>query len=116
MSAQTSEAIDIFESNTTYEELLLGLGENLANDLCFEEDLTREQKIASGSSWWSENGPIIKNTVCKVACDKESSSAIIKDVIQIVFALVGAKYGMAVASYASALAARRLIDGWCKEE
>lgn len=112
----SSEALTIFLSNLTQDELMLGLGENLPDELGFDETVTPEQKISAGLNWWSANAPDIKKTVCSVACNNEANSAVVKDIVQIAFTLLGAKYGMAIATYAAVIAARQVINGWCKEE
>lgn len=112
MSDPAQLAAELFSSKISEAELFQGLGENSSSILGFE-DASPEQKRSAGVQWWASHAQDVKKIVCKVATDKEGSSAFIKDVIQIAFAALGAKFGMAVAAYALAIALRKVTAGWC---
>ncbi|MFM0139201.1 hypothetical protein [Caballeronia grimmiae] len=105
-------AVELLESRASDDELVAGLGEHSVDSFGFEDASFEEKKLA-GLSWWAEHSEEIKSVVCKFACEKDASSALAKDLVAMVFALLGAKFGLAVAAYAAAIAVRRVTAGWC---
>lgn len=112
MDDPTDVAFQLAMSDVSEESLFVELGENNLESFGFGE-ATLEQKKSDGLAWWSQHADKIKTVACRAACDNDLSSAIIKDIIQLVFGLIGEKYGMGVATYAATIAVRRVVSGWC---
>jgi hypothetical protein len=113
MSEPASLVFELVNSSRSEDDLFADLGENSSDALGFE-DASYEEKKQAGLSWWAQHAGEIKGLVCKVANENEASSALIKDIVQVVFGLLGAKFGIGVATYAATIAARRVIAGWCE--
>ncbi|MGO8063617.1 hypothetical protein ACC716_36250 [Rhizobium johnstonii] len=113
MENAVAQALDLFHSGASEDQLLADLGTNAADDLGFEE-VPFEERKRSGLDWWNEHAGEIKKLVCRVAGENEASSAVVKDIVQAVFTMLGARFGVGIVTYAATIAARRVIAGWCE--
>ena len=71
---------------------------------------TVNEIVAAGKEWWERNEPVIKSTVCNREATKIASSTL----IDLVFQVLSIKFGEALAVYATVLAVRRVLQGWCE--
>ncbi|MFK3778296.1 hypothetical protein [Agrobacterium sp. NPDC089420] len=113
MENGVAQALELFESDASEDQLLADLGSNTSDDLGFEE-IPFESRKRSGLDWWTDHAGEIKKLVCRVAGEKDASSAAVKDIVQAVFTLLGAKFGVGIVTYAATIAARRVVAGWCE--
>ncbi|MEN0106161.1 MAG: hypothetical protein AAGC84_07000 [Pseudomonas sp.] len=104
--------LDLIASDKSVEELIVALGDN-ASGLGFDE-LTDAQKSIEGSKWWTRHSAEIKKLICSKAGSSEVTDTLTKDLVQLAFGVLGAKYGAGIATYAVAIAIRHVIDGWCE--
>jgi hypothetical protein len=97
------------------DELYITLGENADPDLGFSEK-SLEEKKSIGLAWWKKNAIDIKKVVCPIICNDKAADALVKDVVQAILALFGAKYGVGTITYAAVIALRHCANGWCDNE
>ena len=86
------------------------------DNLGFEE-ADETQKAEHGRAWWQAREQTIRGLICgnkKLAVDGAGSIA--KDTIALVLQIVGAKFGMSIATFLTAIVIQKLVDGWCRNE
>jgi hypothetical protein len=108
------DAVKLYESGVSEHELFAGLGKNDPDVLAFEET-TEAQDFTSGVHWWTERQVEIREMVCKALSNKEGVGVVAKDLVALIFGVLGAKYGGGIATYLAVIVVRRVVEGWCAD-
>lgn len=105
-------ALKLDATDLSDRELIIAIGENDPDSLAFDE-ASDDQKYDAGNLWWSKRSQEIRDIVCEVTKDKDLLKSGSSDIVALIFGILGAKYGMAIAAYLAVIAARRALSGWC---